>query len=208
MSPASLTEFSVLKHFQTFRIWDWAPRDIFPKSRLVMVAESSGRRSMRSSALLSQPFRPCDRMKWKRGSISAQLIYYFMTKGRSESCGQSDCSIDLCTELTSEQRSEWSWKKTKTIWMGKLVDQIYYLPVMVHSYWSNVAFCSWNSFTWQLLNYIWSLSLATTPTLCYDTYLVCTPWNLLTCQIHFNSNQHIYLLTYLHDLCCAGTSRI
>lgn len=54
--PALQTEFSVLKHSQTFRIWDWALHDIFPKSRLVMVAESSGRRSMRNSAPLSQTF--------------------------------------------------------------------------------------------------------------------------------------------------------
>lgn len=107
MRPALQTEFSVLKHSQTFRIWDWAPRDIFPKSRLVMVAESSGRRSMRNSAPLSQPFRPCDRMKWKRGSISAQLIYYFMTEEWSESCGHRRCSateslIWLCADLRTE----------------------------------------------------------------------------------------------------------
>lgn len=107
MRPALQTEFSVLKHSQTFWIWDWALHDIFPKSRLVMVAESSGRRSMRNSAPLSQPFRLCDRMKWMRGNISAQLIYYFMTKDWSESCGHWRCSeteslIKRCADLRTE----------------------------------------------------------------------------------------------------------
>lgn len=92
MRPALQTEFSVLKHSQTFRIWDWALRNIFPKSRLVMVAESSGMRSMRNFAPLSRAFQPCDRIKWKCGSISAQLIYYFMTEDWFESCGHRWCS--------------------------------------------------------------------------------------------------------------------
>lgn len=126
MRPALQTEFSVLKHSQTFRIWDWALRNIFPKSRLVMVAESSGRRSMRNSAPLSQPFQPCDRMKWKCGSISAQLIYYFMTEDWSKSCGHQCCSetgsliwlcADLRTEIAMILRHSWNDVDSGAAWL-------------------------------------------------------------------------------------------
>lgn len=172
MRPALLTEFSLLKHSQTFRIWDWAPHDIFPKSRLVMVAESSGRRSMRSSAPLSQPFRLCDRVKWKRGSVSAQLIYYSMTKGWSESCGQRGCSKSetLIGALSWPQNSDPSDPK----W--KLCASVLYFDF---NFWSM-------HFVWD---YITSLSLATTPTLCYI---------LIFCALRDLSSHNKIILTQIN----------
>lgn len=170
MRPALLTEFSLLKHSQTFRIWDGAPHDIFPKSRLVMVAESSGRRSMRSSAPLSQPFRLCDRMKWKRGSVSAQLIYYSMTKGWSESCGQRGCSKSetLIGALSWPQNSDPSDPKTN----GNYVDGVVFLYICLRAlFWLVYAFCVKLYLIVVTGNHSYTM---------LHSYLLCTPWSLFT----------------------------
>lgn len=122
MRPALQTEFSVLKHSQTFWIWDWALHDIFPKSRLVMVAESSGRRSVRNSAPPFTAFSAVwqNEMKaWKHFSTTDLLLYdkglvWELWSLAVRLSHWSDCV------LTLEQRSQWLRDIAGTIRMLEL----------------------------------------------------------------------------------------
>lgn len=191
MRPASLTEFSLLKHSQTFRIWDWAPHDIFCKSRIVMVAESSGRRSMHALLPFHSLFGCVTEWNesvetfqhnwfitlWQRAGLRA-LVREAAAKVRHWSVHLADLRTAIRVIL----------RQTETIWRVKLLldpcDALFWLV---------------NAFRVKLYVIVVTGNHSYTM---LDFYLLFIPWSLFIYQNIFNSNQHVYLLTLLlQDLC-------